>query len=160
MSNIEYSYDEYVRSSAVYCADLFETAERFYAANIEVERTIVVEDEVHVGKVEEIVSHFTSCRDSAKACIESLLHFQAQHEGYPASLVKVDFSEQKETLESIAADVDKILGLFSNLEDRKSLQEQIWSKDDFTRLFISVARGVSAAVVWQCDFAGAANLGA
>lgn len=158
MSNTEYSYDEYVRSSAVYCADLFETAERFYAANMVVERTIVVEDETHVGKVEEIVSCFASCRDTAKACVESLSYFQVQHEEWPASLVKVDFSKQKETLESIAADVGKILGLFSNLEDRKSLQEQIWAEDDFTRLFISVARRISAAVVWQCDFAEAANL--
>ena len=77
MPSSEEMFDEYVRTSAAYCADLFRTAELFFRANVALESTIVDENTSHCGTVEEIRKIFIHCREITSSTI-------TQH--YPSNL--------------------------------------------------------------------------
>ena len=53
MPSSEEMFDEYVRTSAADCANLFRTAELFFRANVALESTIISENTSHCGTVEE-----------------------------------------------------------------------------------------------------------
>jgi hypothetical protein len=157
MPSSEEMFDEYVRTSAAYCADLFRTAELFFRANVALESTIIDENTSHCGTVEEICKIFIHCREITSSTITSLATFKRCHTALPEQL-DIDFSYQEQLLASIVDSLNRIVNLFDSVSDFENLQNQIWDDDNFTNAFTKTAQSISHAILWQCSFARKANL--
>ncbi|ADP38100.1 Uncharacterised protein [Gardnerella vaginalis] len=158
MTSYEEMFDEYVKSSAAYCASLFEATEYFFKANAALEATIVSTNTAKTSTIHSIQEYFETCKISLIKTIDLLRTFQEIHTTIPGEQVEVDFAQQYFYIKKTLSCVEQIIQLFSTVRDDKNLQQQIWDNDDFTTYFTTSADSISQAIIWQCNFAKRANL--
>ncbi len=160
MPSYEEMFDEYVRSSAEYCCDLFKTAELFFAANSALESIIAEHNTPSINLTSQVRETFSICHFAALKTFKSLKYFKHVHLDMPGDQLIIDFQDQMNSLQKVISTTSKIVQLFDTVNTEDNLQNYIWENDNFTRYFTETAEAISSAILWQCSFAKKANLDA
>jgi hypothetical protein len=138
--------DGYTTALAAYCQALFGGVSDFYAANAEIEATVLGTG--NYDRALELLRQSGLKIGTAQSRFGSMSALCAM-----VTRVDVDFAAQLEMLGKAADAISRSCLELDVLPGTDALQQEIWDGTSVTSAFADAAEALGAATVWQAQFA-------